>query len=276
MRYLIALLLINVSIKSFGQVDLPKDYSSSTAIISFLKGDSFGSGLFFTDTSGIYIVTAKHVIQDRIESILKGKDLTIVRDKLIVSMYTRNAFGIDSVSKEFIKIDVTRFHQLGLIRFHKEQDIAVLKIASYSNSSYHYYVGQEWSNTSAYMNIISYKEVNVGYFKDIKVTRDVFIFGYPKTIGLERKPQYDFDAPLVQKGIVAAKNYNNSTFILNCLVYGGNSGSPVVQVNGTNNALKLIGIITEKIPYIDKETMIESNSGYSVAVPIEHALSLMN
>src|SRR5438552_267375 len=67
-------------------------------------------------------------------------------------------------------------------------------------------------------------------YAHVLTANDVFVFGYPSSIGLKNIPQIDYDRPLLIKGIVAGKNAKANTIVLQGFVYPGNSGGPVLQV----------------------------------------------
>ena len=98
--------------------------------------------------------------------------------------------------------------------------------------------------------------------------------GYPRSIGLEYSPQFDYDQPLLRNGIVAGTYPERGTIILDGPVYYGNSGGPVVDVvlvTPSVAKVSLIGVITEFIPFENKHYRMDdknsiSNSGYSVCV----------
>src|SRR5690606_18808210 len=66
-------------------------------------------------------------------------------------------------------------------------------------------------------------------YNNIRIGTDVLIVGYPSSIGLLNKPQYDYYKPLLRKGIVAGVYPHQRTFIIDSPVFGGNSGGPVLQ-----------------------------------------------
>lgn len=95
----------------------------------------------------------------------------------------------------------------------------------------------------------------------------------------------------MRKGIIAGVNEINKTILLDCPVFYGNSGGPVIQIDIESNTTlpgltynyHIIGIVTQFIPYeeswenrnnhlINKEWF---NSGYSVAVSIDKVFELI-
>jgi hypothetical protein len=122
-------------------------------------------------------------------------------------------------------------------------------------------------------------------FDRIQVGSDVYIFGYPTSIGLKRIPQIDYDRPLVQKGIVAGLNHKKKTIVLNIAAYFGNSGGPVVEVEKDRSGPKFvpIGIVSEYIPFEEQQINVTRNwhystitsSPYSVAEPLDPVIDII-
>ena len=123
-------------------------------------------------------------------------------------------------------------------------------------------------------------------YNEIIIGNDIYTFGFPTSIGIRKIPQIDYNIPLIRKGIIAGKNNSNSTIIIDCPVYQGNSGGPVVMVSKfgiTGTEFTIIGIVSAWIPYeevwVNTRTMQTnselSNSGYSVVVPIDKVLEMI-
>jgi hypothetical protein len=116
----------------------------------------------------------------------------------------------------------------------------------------------------------------------VNPSMDVFLIGFPESLRLKNSQQFDYNKPLFRKGIVGGKNDKNRTIIIDCPVYPGNSGCPVII--WFNYIWEVIGIVTDYIPYkeniynLDEKRntgIIWSNSGYSVVVPIDYVLDLV-
>ncbi len=123
-------------------------------------------------------------------------------------------------------------------------------------------------------------------YDDILIGNEVFVFGFPTSIGLKNTPQINYNRPLLRKGIVAGINNKLKTIIIDCPVYFGNSGGPVIEVEreGLKKIhYKVIGIVTEFVPFVEKINNITqnyqninvTNSGYAVVVPTDFILELI-
>jgi hypothetical protein len=135
-------------------------------------------------------------------------------------------------------------------------------------------------------------------FDDVLVSNEVFVFGYPTSIGLLPAPQFDLMRPLLRKGIIAGLNVQNRSLVLDCPVYPGNSGGPVLEEDEEGLGERhfvVIGIVAEFVPFISQwratttsttnappssssaayNGLTVLNSGYSIATPIDFVLEIL-
>lgn len=243
----------------------------------FIEGDkSMGSGVFLSDENYFYLVTAKHVLFDKINGSLTNKKVNLISYR----------GSLDERYKSVIAIELLELYNADLIRVHPKQDLAIIrlgKIRNFSNGTfkidYEKYIksiiqGEEEGH------LISASINNIKSFDDTIVGNNIYLFGYPASIGLEKVPQVQRDIPLLRRGIVAGKNQKLRTIIIDSPVYFGNSGGPVIMTEQNNllgRNFYLIGIVIEFIPFT--ETWFNnrynthytnlSNSGYSVVAPID-------
>jgi len=112
------------------------------------------------------------------------------------------------------------------------------------------------------------------------ISNYIFIYGFPTGFGIPTEIQFDKYKPVLRKGIVAGKNLDTKTFLLDCPAYPGNSGGPIIAVGKDDNGFesrRIIGIVTQYIPYLEPQLNQSmqfkefdlSNSGLSVGIPIE-------
>ena len=120
----------------------------------------------------------------------------------------------------------------------------------------------------------------------VSVGSDIFIVGFPSSIGLNEAPQIDPNAPLFRKGIVSGKNSAIRTLVLDCPSFPGNSGGPVIleeKASVTSDNFYIVGVVTEFVPFrqtwqnqqfglVNQEW---SNSGYSIAEPMDTVLDMV-
>lgn len=118
----------------------------------------------------------------------------------------------------------------------------------------------------------------------------MFIAGYPKSLGLIQNTKYNFNRPLLRKGVIAGIDIKSMVIVVDCPVYPGNSGGPVItqkiinQDNGIFEKTELIGLVSEFIPFVEywenkrygySNTTI-NNSGFSIVEPMDEILNLIN
>lgn len=124
----------------------------------------------------------------------------------------------------------------------------------------------------------------------VSIGHDVAIFGFPTSLQMQTNKQFDFDLPLVRRGMVSQIYNEKGYIILDCQVHPGNSGGPVFQYTHSPGIINqyLIGILIQYIPhttilpvnnnYYGTITSINDrkNSGYSVAVNMEHVKATLD
>lgn len=246
-----------------------------------------GSGLFICDSSYSYFVTARHNLFS-FDTIHKNNKIDTIYH-LIAKSGKFIFYPHDIVKDEpaIVEMDIKNAFDNNLIKFHKEHDIAVIAIAkiirvnSTLQTLNYFKQFQMGKATNIYCTFLKslrkYSEVNIG--------SDIFLFGYPCSIGYQQNPQFDCTRPLLRKGIVAGKYERNKTIIIDSPAYFGNSGGPVWELIEGFSVEKahIFGIVTEYIPYVEMwenkrigaintEVM---NSGYSVVTPIEFVFELL-
>lgn len=123
--------------------------------------------------------------------------------------------------------------------------------------------------------------------KSVDVTAPVVILGFPMGLRSEH-----YATPIARHGMVA-RSYNGE-LVLDCFVFPGNSGGPVIYCPaikvGANltttlvNSEKNIGVVVEYIPYVDvaispqtqrPRISFEENSGLSIATPADRIIELL-
>lgn len=116
------------------------------------------------------------------------------------------------------------------------------------------------------------------------VSNEVYVLGFPKSLGLLPLKQYDYDKPLLRKGIIAGKNEVNQSIMLDVPVNPGNSGGPVVEVEEMDNGniqYKIVGLAIQLVPMAEEvskyglNTAQLSNSMLSVAMSMNPVLELI-
>jgi V8-like Glu-specific endopeptidase len=135
-------------------------------------------------------------------------------------------------------------------------------------------------------NIVSHTNHDVAVIRLGKFRNAIYIIGYPRSLDNPQfHPKIEFDRPLVRRGIVAGINNTTKSIILDCAVYKGNSGGPVLQREEslTEWRMSIIGVVSEFVPlveywsnsYLGYSNMTVSNSGYAIAEPMDFVIELI-
>jgi len=233
-----------------------------------------GSGFYIRKNKKLFVITAKHVLYDH-----RG---TPLHEKIYITSY-----NLPRNQKSYFSLDMNQ------VSINKKDyiDVAMIHIAN---------VPQDDDSESFDINFVEgvIPEGEMGNlmvppasiiepFSNVSVSNDVYILGYPQSLGSEDTKQIEKDKPLIRKGIVAGINKTNTTIILDCPAYFGNSGGIAFefdQITATEFRYKIIGVVTDYIPFHEhlysKElnyvnTNLE-NSGYSVAVPMDTIIEMID
>jgi hypothetical protein len=240
--------------------------------------ENFGTGFLFKNINNIYLVTAKHVIFNKFSKSLRSEFLLIS-----TSVYN------ESHEATNINVDLKSDEAKKEITFHPSADICVIRLLVILEhkepNSFNLLPFVEWSNQGRSGLRFVYVEKNIGKLSEVMLSNTIFMYGFPTSLNLY-KESLDKNLPLIRKGIVSGINYKKRQIILDCEAHYGNSGGPIVQISRENNKIihKVIGIVTEFIPYNDKyinpknglEFVSAVNSGYSIVEPIDFILEITN
>jgi hypothetical protein len=241
-----------------------------------LKG-SQGSGFFINTDTASYFVTAKHVLFNPATNKLFDSTLRLESFPADPTDTHANDFVID------LNVAVTKVHPI--------EDVVAVKLANVKREE-NAPAGLLKMEPTAGVTATQVSEkgvvgVNakeaVTKFNEVKVSNEIYIFGFPNSISLEPLAQIDFQRPLLRKGIVAGLNRAKRTIIIDCESFPGNSGGLVVQVEREvfQNRFRAIGLVVQFVPFDNTKLRVPSehatilNSGYSVVVPMDAVLELV-
>jgi hypothetical protein len=170
-------------------------------------------------------VTAKHVLFTTPQCKLKGS-------KAVCLSYPEDFSEKDQIT---LVIDVNSCNTQGLIKYHNTHDVTIVQIGNIikkpddSSFSIKFNKGVDRLIKEKNPNLAVANVKSTKLFDNVLISNDVFIFGYPTSIGIKQLPQFEYHRPLLRKGIIAGKNLKNGTIILDCPIYNGNSGGPVIE-----------------------------------------------
>jgi Trypsin-like peptidase domain len=282
MRPLIVMLVLTVLTPLDMRADraIP-DNNLAYPVLIALKSGAYGSGFFLNTLSRTYLVTARHVLFSEPDLALRSPEAELLSYSSDPKESTPNR----------LHLDLAALKEAGRIKVHAARDVAVVEIGippadpPGAESRLINLVPGVTSLQMAPLGIIGVARANIKKFDEILVANDVIVFGYPKSLGLKSLPQLDASRPLLRKGIVAGINSGLRSIILDCPAYPGNSGGPVMEAeaDGFGRRFRIIGVVSQFVPNAEvwvntthghTNTSI-SNSGYSVATPMDFVLELL-
>ncbi|MDD5772448.1 MAG: trypsin-like peptidase domain-containing protein [bacterium] len=218
-------------------------------------------------------IELKNIIQE----IYNETQFKLISDSAELLYYSNN-------NQKVIDINLLNLFNSKKLKYSDSCDIAVAEIVQFANET-----TIVWNTKNVSIKNIEpdiKKASAVTKYDSILVSNEIYVFGYPTSLGLKDLPQLDKKKPLLRKGIIAGKNDKLKTIIIDCPIYYGNSGGPVIQIEDVDASMKVftvIGIISEFVPFVEElhsskygytNTNI-SNSGYAIVVPIDFILELI-
>lgn len=256
---------------------IPDDNLSYPVLITLSNGGT-GSGFFLNTSDSSYLVTAKHVLFDMGSSRLLSEEATLMSQPKDPA----------EAGKNIVHLRLLALQTSGAVRVHPTRDIVIVKVAeieSNDQGKIAKFISGATVKQGTKSGILGAEFAALKKLSEVLVANEVFLFGYPTSLALKELNQIDSDQPLLRKGIVAGINKSQQSIILDCPVYPGNSGGPVVESDheGFSTQFRIIGIVSQFVPLVEtwvntvhhyKNTNI-ANSGYSVVVPIDCALELI-
>jgi len=285
------LFLLWLGIPSFAQADrvLPQEHIKYPVSVTLEDGQN-ASGFYLMDGKGsAWFISAKHLFfwdpaKEEGRTGLKG-------GRALLSSYPQEE-GLETPI--LIRLDLNVLQAAGHLHAHETRDLTVIQLGGVKmtprGKSLEFYDGVDRvaraGEPAAEGSLVGASEEVIKRYADVAVGNDVFIFGYPTSLGIENYPQIDYERPLLRKGVIAGKNNKKRTIILDCPVFYGNSGGPVIEAENmgiTTTAFHIIGMVSEFIPFDDKWYGLKhpfgmreiENSGYSVVVPMDDILDLI-
>jgi len=275
-----AILLVSASTTIAGR-NIPDNHLALPVLVTLESGGE-ASGFYMNDTNHFYLVTAYHVLFDPTTKNLKSSSATLLS-------YSADLEDPKAIK---IKIDLKQLIADGHLASPPESDMTVVRLGKSQTNS----VGQsqvvtqgkhvQWLEGLGKASTLTLPITNLRMFDDVLTGNDIYLFGYPVSVGIKQIPQIEHDRPLLRKGVVAGKNRKKRTLILDCPTYYGNSGGPVAQAETVGlgkTEFRIIGIVSQFVPF--QETWVNathklshweiSTSGYSVVIPADRIVDLV-
>lgn len=271
------------------KMTIPFDNLAYSVFLSLDRGASFGSGFRLKYKDSNLLITANHVIFDE-SGKPRCKELIVTCHSPELKFVKPFIFSIEieeAVAKG--KIFVSHKNDTTAILIGTNKKLYDHKISLKTDSSilkrptsieFENYITIE-SEPSG--RIVSVDKEATRNLDDIKIANDVYLMGYPTSLGMKQDFLFDPTKPLLRKGIIAGINIEKKTFIIDCPAYYGNSGGPIVEAC-EDGFFRVIGFVSKFIPFItewknSRERVINtdiSNSGYSVCIPMDSIFELID
>lgn len=264
---------------------LQEDHLKFPVLVTLENGAS-ASGFFVHRSDREYFfVTARHVFfaDDK-----EGGDAAALKSaKAVLKSYPAES---ESDGWVILELDLDRLMRSGLVLRHPTRDVVAVKIGDIVDRAGSKRVelsdGVKRNPLSSKGFLVTVNLSSVKRFEEARVANDVLLFGYPVSLGIRRHPQIENDKPLLRKGIIAGKNLERGTLILDCQTFYGNSGAPILEIEKVSpnvTTYRLAGLVSQFIPYEEtwynlnhRYANVEiHNSGYSVAEPVDSILELL-
>ena len=257
---------------------VPQDNLSYPVLVT-LSGGGIASGFYLNTPAALYFVTARHLL-------FRAATADLVTPSADCLSYSNDPARQETNQ---LNLNLPTLLASGNLKRHATNDIVVARLAVFTPGDkairYQFVPGVR-ATKLAENGPVAVVPPAIKRFKDVVVSNDVFLFGYPTSLGLASRPQFDHRRPLLRKGIVAGTDPESRTILLDCPVYQGNSGGPVIEVDRfpDHTEWRVIGVVSEFVPWTETwlnqrhgytNTTI-ANSGYSVAVAMDPVLELLD
>jgi hypothetical protein len=244
--------------------------------------DGAASGFYLNTGTSVYLVTAKHVLIDLRSGRLRSPQVNLLSYPCDPKESGRNR----------ISLDLAALSEADEVKPHAREDVVVVRVGKVvpgtpPESSSHridFLPGVVVREATA-CGILLVALENVEKYVEVLVSNEVFVFGYPTSLGLQELPQLDPMRPLLRRGIVAGQNPATKSLIIDCAAYPGNSGGPVLEVTreAFGAKFRVIGVVREFVPFEEKWLNLShgyvnrniTNSGYAIATPMDFVLELV-
>lgn len=249
--------------------NIPDDNLAYPVFIKLENGGT-GSGFLLNTGDSMFLISAKHVFFD---------DKNNLRSNNAEIDCQTQDINDESIERLTIDLSVVK------ILIHPTSDVAAIHLGDskentkLSNWTFYYLDGVIQTQSCKSETVAVSAKMATKKIKDVLISNDVYLYGYPTSLGLFQSPQFDFSKPLLRKGIVANIYKPQGTIILDCPSFPGNSGGPVVEVeyDGRGFHHKVIGVVSQFIPHVQNWVNQSNglsntefiNSGYSVTVSMD-------
>lgn len=255
-----------------GQMVFPKALQEIPALV--VLGAHEGTGFFVNYSNRVFFVTAKHVLFD-----VNNPGMPLWSDRAQIYYHSRDsAMGEADLS---VSLQDMLNHQK--LRAHPTHDVACFFMEKETGTNHQISIYVEMHSTNR-LTVIP--DSMFQKFENVSVGTDIYGFGYPTSIGIPETPQLNAHRALARKGIIADTDSAKRTLVLDLALYQGNSGGPVIECIEPAIGIqeyRLVGIAVQFIPFRERwindkfgyANTTYSNSGYSIAEPVDSLLEIL-
>ncbi len=272
--------VIMITGRSFASQAIPETCLRYPVLLT-LRNKSTASGFYLNFAhKELYFVTAKHVLFKK-----NAQGILVLKDSRATLLSYPSPVSLREPIE--MELDLKKIYENNNIHVHPQRDVAIIKLTGKRENDDVVKLAEGVEKKEEFKgSILSAGMDSIKMYNEVVPANEVFIFGYPTSLGIENRFQIDHTRPLLRKGVIAGKNDKNKTIVLDCPVYYGNSGGPCVeveQVDEKNRKFNLIGVVIEFVPFEEKWVNIPrglvnsevENSGYSIVEPIDSVLELI-
>lgn len=264
------------------KTQIPKSNLGYSIFLSIDSGKSNGSGFRMKFEDKNYIVSAKHVFFKE-DGCLWGDNLLVtcqsvdnsLTEPIIFEVNLKEAKIYPSKSSDIVVILIGSNVKL----YDDETPLKNLNGDSLRPTTLY---GEQYVTplSGGKGKAVSVDPEATRNIDEIGIANDVYLIGYPISLGMQKNEYFDYSKPLLRKGIIAG--INKQTFIIDCPSYQGNSGGPIIE-HCEDDLFRVIGVVSRYIPFETKwfsnreriTNMEITNSGYTVCVSIDEVLSVL-
>lgn len=265
---ILLLMCITTSMKVFAIPPLPENASAMPVL--FTMQHESASGFFISNSNHLFFATAAHVLFDGTNA--RGGNAVLIWH---VANGTNDTQGM-------IYLNLSSLNAHGEIRRHPSHDVAVIRLGNIYTNGFDAVYSPDVRFVAQTPPVVIRTDVE-RRLDSVNIGDDIYVFGYPTSVGMQESPQFDYTSPLLRKGIISGIYHQRRTIIIDAASYFGNSGGPVMEKEEIYNGsqFSVIGVISEYIPFVDtiesssekygyhNTTTEYSNSGYAVVEPID-------
>jgi hypothetical protein len=280
MKRILALLILVCWAPHVSAALFPDKSLSRSPLFLDIGGGRSGSGFFLRASNKVFLITAKHVLFELDNS----SPLRLKSTNVIASRW------LNETTSMSLTINLAFLYDSKNVRYSSDRDVAAIAAFEAPTEDSLVFDRRIVTVNPSELGHIggTFTSAAIVRLVDLEAGAPVYTFGYPTSIGskLPGALQLNPRRPLARRGIIADVELERKILVLDLPVYFGNSGGPVIfhstQPLGVNSTL-VVGVVSQFVPFEDVwiserfklPNFTWSNSGYSIAEPIDHVLSML-